>query len=447
MRFDAKCPKSLWPQSLSSDIWQRFLVAAPSRVDVWTFVFLFWALMSLPGVNRAWAQGGGDKSGALPMGELSDIDAGKVAAPAEKKDERPVECTDLVANPLGMPMEYTRDGSQVWWLARIKNTTPGAKSGRSAEDSQDSSDKLRFVLYVLDIKNRTATPRAAIDLLEPIAMLLRKNAVSIVSFQQGGQSRCLEGPGTLFDLSISKKTEGAVQQLGSYGILASPRGRMLFDKTRVGIIETDPQTGQKRLLRKLKDGEKPLFFDPTGKKLLVYVQSKNDKHYVTYSGDKTTETGREKLPGNVKYVYTPNGSKVALEVRGSEGVLKIHELSSWNGAGGKGVYKMTLPKGFSPYDARVDIDPGSGVAVVTGESLATRQTWQKAFVYRYRMGKLLTTLSFDGTQYPNLVALSPKGDTIFVEVRSTLSKTTIGGRIFDLSSGKVKMINITLPPG
>ena len=394
----------------------------------------------------AMAQGGADKSGALPTGELSDIDAGKVSAPSDKKEERTTECHDLVANPFGLPMEYEPDGTQLWWLARVKGTVPGAKASRSTPEGQEASDKLRFVLYHLDIKKRTAFPRAAIDLVEPIAMILRKNAVSIVSFQQGSQSRCLEGAGTLVDLSIGKRNEGAVQQYGSYGILATPWGRMLFDKTRNAIVETDPATGQKRQVHKIQGGERPLYFDSRDKKLLVLAQSKTEKFYVTYFGDSGKESGREKLSEKLKIVYTSNGSKVGVETRGSEGKIKIHELSSWDGAGGKGVYKISLPRGYSPHDARVDIDPASGLAVVTGESQTTRQLWQRAFVYRYRMGKLLTTFVFEGTQYPNLVAISPKGDSVFVEVRSSLTKTTIGGRIFDVPSGKLKMININLPP-
>lgn len=447
MRIEAKCPKGLWP--LSSILFVR---QWPLKYQLWPAIYPFsvvvFGIFLAPILDtQALAQGSSGPSGALPKGELSDIDSGKVTAPPEKKDERPVECTDLVANPFGLPMEYERDGAFVWWLARIKGKAPGAQPTPPPSEAKGNSEKPRYVLYSLDIQKRTATPRVAIELVEPLAMMLRKNAVSIISFQQTGPGRCLDGPGTLIDLSINKKNEGAVQQLGSYSLLVSPRDRMLFDKTRQGIVETDPVSGQKRLLRKLNDGEKPIYFDPTSKKLLVYVQGKNEKLYVTYSSDKGKELGREKLPANSKYVYTPNGSKIALEIRGSENAFKIHELSSWNGAGSKGVYKITLPKGFSPHDARIDIDPGNGLALVTGESLATRENWQRVFLFRYRMGKLLTTLSFDGTQYPNLSAISPKGDTVFVEVRSSLTKTAVGGRIYDVSSGKVKMININLPPG
>lgn len=447
MRIEAKCPKGLWP------LFSRFFILRwPLKYCRWPAIYLFsiviFGVFLAPILDvQALAQGSSGPSGALPTGELSEIDSGKVTAPPEKKDERPVECTDLVANPLGLPMEYERDGAFVWWLARIKGKAAGSQPTRPSSEAKGASEKPRYVLYSLDIQKRTAIPRVAIELVEPLAMMLRKNAVSIISFQQAGPGRCLDGPGTLVDLSINKKNEGAVQQLGSYSILASPRDRMLFDKTRQAIVETDPVSGQKRLLRKLNDGEKPIYFDPTSKKLVVYVQGKNDKHYVTYSSDKVKELGREKLPANSKYVYTPNGSKIALEIRGSENAFKIHELSSWNGAGSKGVYKITLPKGFSPHDARVDIDPGNGLALVVGESLATRENWQRVFLFRYRMGKLLTTLSFDGTQYPNLAAISPKGDTIFVEVRSSLTKTTVGGRIYEVLSGKVKMININLPPG
>jgi hypothetical protein len=447
MRIEAKCPKCLWPSfSISFVHWWSLKYVSKSDNCLYLLVILGVFLAPVLGA-RALAQGNSASSGALPSGELSEIDMGKVTAPPEKKNERPVECTDFVANPLGLPMEYERAGAFVWWLARIKGKAPEAQPTRAPSEAKGTSDKPRYVLYNLDIQKRTATPRAAIELVEPFAMMLRKNAVSIVSFQQAGSGRCLDGPGTLVDLSINKKNEGAVQQLGSYSILASPRERMLFDKTRQAIVETDPVSGQKRLLRKLNDGEKPIYFDPTSKKLLVYVQGKNDKNYVTYSSDKSKELGREKLPANTKYVFTPNGSKIALEIRGSENAFKIHELSSWNGAGSKGVYKITLPKGVSPHDARIDIDPGTGLALVTGESLATRESWQRVFVFRYRMSKLLTTLSFDGTQYPNLAAISPKGDTIFVEVRSSLTKSTVGGRIYDVSSGKIKMININLPPG
>lgn len=386
------------------------------------------------------APGAKAQSGALPRGELSELDASKVSAPPKKAPERPKQCTDLVANPLGVPMEFDAEGKNVWWFARL------GPSATASKGPKDKADQARFTLYHLDLKSRVARPHVGIDVDGAFSMLLKRDGVSLVVFGSGPLARCFEGPGDLIDLSLDKQKEGAVQQHGEYQLVGSTAGRRIFDRVKKAVIETDSTTGQKRIVYKVPDGERPLYLDETRGLLVTFATGSGKKEIVTYKADRGKILGKERLPANARLLQGPQGIFLGLETRSSENAFKIMELSAWSGAGGSASYKITLPQGYNPLSARVDVDPVLGIALVSGESAAIRETWQRVFIYRYRLNQLLTTVPFEGSQYPNLAAISPTGDTVFIEVFSRLSQKTVGGRIVDLKTGKVKTIQITLPP-
>jgi hypothetical protein len=410
------------------------------------------AIASLPGLLLATSLGTHGaillaQTGPLPKGDLSEIDAGKVSVPSQNAPERPKSCKDVIANPFGAPMEYTSDGSRVWWFAKLGLTDALAKDNGPEDAGKDGVNKNRYTLFNLEIKTRIAVPHIGANLVEPFAMLLRRNAVTLINFDKGPKGLCFEGPGTLLDVSTNKKNEAAVQQRGEFLIFGASSGRRIFDPSKNAIIETDPSTGQRRKVRKVPQGERPLYWDEWKSQLTTLATRKGKKELVTYLGEKNIVQKRDSWPVNTRLLLGAAGSFLALETLGRENALKIHELSSWSGAGQASAYKITLPWGLSPYAARVEVDPSQGIALVSGETVMTREAWQQVLIFRYRLGQLLTTVSFDGSQYPNLAAISPKGDTIFVEVRSKLSGKTVGGRIVDVKSGKVKPIQMTIPPG
>lgn len=386
-------------------------------------------------LNLLLAQGG-----ALPKGEeLKTTVPQKPPMAAKPGAARRVCTADLLAPPGGNGI-FTKDGTTLFLLASGGPAQKLAKKGPEAL-------KTKYTLYKITLKTRKAEPMLSLDHKGDAALVLYGDpleGMSVVSFIGKG-APCFEGAGGVVSLSLTKKGMKAVQSTGAYVLAEAPRGFVMIDAKKMQVLEMDQLTYQTKMVRRVRDAERPLFFNPADRRLVVFHDDGKNRGLIDYAVDDEKKARRLAMKEGDRVAQSGERFAAArLDLK--KNVIEISELPEWTGLEKPGTYRLTLPPAYPVATAGVDLNFSKREALVFGGSYLAKQQWQRVFIFDYTRTDPVAVMPTSGKAYVNFAAIDPTGAYAAVEVRDQDSRATLGLRLFDFASRKFEDVKLPAPP-
>ncbi len=392
-----------------------------------------YALLTIMGLLLA-------QGGALPKGDLSGADAGKVKAPVKpaEKDEKRRNCLLDLMEPPGGNAIFTKDGSTLYFLA---NGGPAFKMAKKGGESIKS----KYTLYKVDMARKKAEPMMSLDQKGDAALVLYGDpleGMSVVSFIGKGTS-CFEGAGGVLSISLVKKGAKAVQGAGAFVMARSPIGFSLVDVKKMQVLEMDTQTFQTKLARRVRAAERPLYFEPGDRRMVVFHDDGKNRGLVDYAAADDQKARRLAMKAGDKVLQSGKWFAAA-RLDQKANVIEIAELPEWTGPEKPGTYRIALPPAYPVATAGVEVNFTKRQALVFGASFLAKQQWQRLFVFDYTREDPVAVLPVSGKMYVNLALIDPTGAFALIEVRDIESRATAGLKLYNFATRKFE--DLKLPP-
>lgn len=376
---------------------------------------------------------------ALPKGPLVDANADKQPAPPAVKDGKRRNCLqDFMEAPGGNGL-FSKDGSAFYLLA---SGGPAFKLATLGGESL----KRKYTLYRVDLQKKAAEPLVALDQKGDASLVLYGDpleGLSVVSFI-GKSQGCYEGAGATVSISLVKKGAKAVQGTGAFVLARAPAGLALVDAKRMQVLEMDTQSFQTKMVRRVKDHERPLWYEPGNRRLMVFYDDGKTRGLIDYPSDDEKRARRLALaPGDKLLQDGPWFAPAHLNTKKNK--IEITELPEWTGPEKPGTYKILLPLINPVATAGVGINFKKRRAVAYGGGFLAKQQWQRLFLYDYTREDPLAVLSVTGKQYVNLAMIDPTGAYAMIEVRDMTTRATVGLKIFDFETKQFAAVTLPAP--
>jgi hypothetical protein len=376
--------------------------------------------------------------GALPKGDVSEIDAGKAAAGKTARKRR--NCFLDLTDPPGGNGVYTPDGKHLYLLAPTAAAPSKGKEPAS----------VTLTLFKIDPKARKSEPVLKIDQRVAASLVLHHDgkdigAVTAIAFL-GRTSGCFEGTAGLVSVPLSTKDAPPVKSSGSFQLVHGPLGKQLVDMGRQSIVALDTTNFQSKVLRKVPAGERALYFDGATRRLVTWHDSAKGRGIVEYT-DPSNEPTRRLAVRVGDRVLQSGGQFGVAKMDLKTNTIELQELAAWSGGDKASKHKINVPAAYTVTSAGMDVHFGKRLALVYGANFLAKQRWQRVFVFDYTKKEPLGAVPVTGNQYLNYAGIDPTGQYAVVEVRDLSSRLTVGAKIFDVTKNKFDDVDLGIQKG
>lgn len=397
------------------------------------------------GATQVFAQGG-----ALPKGDLGET--GKATGPDESVAKKRRNCFLDLTEPPGGNGHFSSDGKFLYLLAQTGDADDAgdkpAKAKKKKKDKAKASTnpKVRYTLFRISPKTRKSEALVSLEHHGSASLLTYGEplqAVSAVAFV-GPSAGCYEGPAGVVTVSFAKKDDKAVQESGVFELVETPKGLRLVDAKKDQILALDATTFQSKLDRKVPKDERPLFYDPESKQLVVWHDAGDHRGLVSYAGEDDQSPKRLAFKKGDRVLSQGNRFAVAqLDI--TQNTIKVQEVADWTGKKKPVAHVLKVPPAYTVASAGMTINFDKKIALVYGANFLAKQKWQRVFVFDYATGDLLGAVPVTGTQYLNFAGIDPTGSYVVVEVRDMATRQTVGGKVFNVAKKAFEDLEFTPP--
>jgi hypothetical protein len=375
------------------------------------------------------------KGGALPKGDPAALDKGKESGP-KVAPEKSLACLDAFAKLPGGNALFA-DGA---YFVLAQTSTFG-------KASDPTRPTVKHTLFKLDLAKRSTEPLLSLEHKSAVGLSAYGAPVSSVAAAAflGAKSACFEGPAAIVNATVSKQGEQAVRTTGTFAYVEMPAGRRLVDEKKRQLIDVDGETFQTKLVRRLPDGERALFFDPVSRDLVTWRDAGTVRGLVAYRSDDDAKPRRLAIAKGDRVVQQL-GRFAVMRAEPKSNSIVIRELAGWTGPKSVGkTFTLALPKQYAVTGVALEANFDKRVAVVYPIGFAAQRRWQRALIYDYATGKSIGQVTASGNDFLHSVGLDPSGRYVVAEVRDQTSRQSVALRVFDLTTQKSADASLKAP--
>jgi hypothetical protein len=413
--------------------------------------------------------GGGN--GALPPGALpkGNLEQGGTKEPPKAEGEPTKSCWQDYATVPGGNALWTLEGDL--FLLAQDVAKAGKKSGGKGAGGVNAL--VRHTLFLVHPKARTTEPVLSLD-LKPSggsgvpSLVMHGTPISGVSAVvfSGAGNPCFEGPATVVSIALPKgvgsgegatptpapgaaTTQGpqAVNGKGDYQLVEVPGQRWLVDRPKKNVVQLDPVTFQSKFFRRLPGADRPLWLETragSGRRLVTWHDDGKQRGLVAHASEE------DKAPKRLAFA---KGDRVtqdfdrfaAVRSDTAKNTLTIRELPEWSKVEKPGVYTLKIPPVTPVATSSLSLRLAARLALVQGTTILARQQWQRAYLFDYAKGKLITELTVAPTQYVHFGSLDPAGGYAVFEIRDRVTRRSLELRVFSLKKGVFTTVPLQAP--
>jgi len=195
------------------------------------------------------------------------------------------------------------------------------------------------------------------------------------------------------------------------------------------------------MVRKIPQGERALWFDEGGEKLVTFADTGKQRGLVRYEG-----AGKPRrlavLPKDRVLQSQDKFAAARLDTKGN--AIELQEIADWSGIEKPAKHKLALPEAYPVAASAFEANFAKRTALVSGGSAVARQEWQKVFLFDYVKPEPIGVGTLPGRQYFSFTALDPTGSTALLEVKDASTRETVGLKVFTFATKRFE--DVALPP-
>jgi hypothetical protein len=374
------------------------------------------------------------KTGVLPKGN-SSIDKDRAKKPKKRAKKRRRNCFLDLTNPPGGNGYFSPDGKMFYILANTGDEK--TKGGRT---------NAKYTAYSVDLETFDTDAILGLSQKKGASLVTSGNplkAVSAISFY-GKSSGCYTGGLLMVTIPVNDKKikPTKIKSKTRRQLVRSPNGYMMVDAKNSTILEIDSKTFQSRKRASYVKGQRPLWFDPSSKELIVWQRGKISGLKAVKNG----KIGRKLAFKRSQRVLQQNDKFGIANLDTNKNEIEIIEHSKWSGVSKNAKYKIKIPPSYTVNSSSMDIHFEKKIALVAGANFLAKQRWQRVFVFKYDENEeMVGAIAVTGNEYLNYAGIDPTGKFAIIEVRDITTRQTVVLKIFDFEKKSFKDVRLQKP--